>query len=84
MVLLTSLGMCGLKLNTGLLSGKLGPPSYLFYIFLKTPILWCPLGQGGPSLNQVTVIFYPSECPLVADVDCCAIADLLHSSSLLV
>lgn len=46
-VLLTSLGMCGLKLNTGLLSGKPGALSYLFCIFMKTPILWCPLSEGG-------------------------------------
>lgn len=50
-VLLTSLGMCGLKFNTGLLSGEPGPRSYLFCIFMKTPVLWCPLGLrgGGPQ-----------------------------------
>lgn len=58
MVLLTSLGMCGLKLNTGLLSGAL---SYLFCISMKTPVLWCPLSQGGgPSPVWVMVIFQPS------------------------
>lgn len=68
MVLLTSLGMCGLKLNTGLLSGKPGALSYLFCIFMKTPILWCPLSQAGGS-SPAWVIFQPCQWSLVAK-DC--------------
>lgn len=57
MVLLTSLAMCGLKLNTGLLSWKPGALSYLFCIFMKTPILWCPLSEGGGHFSAKLMPF---------------------------
>lgn len=66
MVLLTSLGMCGLKLNTGWLSGAL---TYLFYIYisLKTSFLGCPLSQrGGPFPTRLWRLY----CPLGPDGGC--------------